>query len=303
MNNNSTWRFHNSNTISQTNTSQVVFEPDGNSAQRLYHVVAICIVHLFLCFTSLFGNFVTLIAIWKTSSLRSPANTLLSSLASTDFAIALIVQPFYIEYAISASSRIHRVVHNMLTSFLCSASFFTTTAIGVDRLLALQLHLRYESLVTQFRVRWAILFIWIVSALLATLPAWMSSYVYFKILVSVIMTLLVENFVVYLRIYLIVRRHQLQIQQQQHETNNSNIFSVKRLTKSAVSTFLVFILLLCCYAPFAVARIFVINGENISATISDSTSIILFLNSSLNPLLYCWRVREIRKAVKHIFCC
>ena len=267
-------------------------------------MIAFCAVNVFLCFTSLFGNFATLIAIWKTSSLHSPANTLLSSLAVSDFAVGLICHPLLITCVISASSRILWDAFNMLGSFLCFASFCTTTAIGVDRLLALQLHLRYESLVTQFRVCWVIFFIWVISAFLSSLVKWFFN-LYLKVLVSVIVTLLAGNFVVYLRLYSIVHRHQLQIQQQQHGVNNGNIFSVRRFKKSAVNTFLVFILLLCCYSPFAVATgILVVGGEKTCANVYKITStLIVLLNCSLNPLLYFWRVREIRTAIKHIVCC
>ena len=144
---------------------------------------------------------------------------------------------------------------------------------------------------TQSRVCWAIMFIWIISASGSSLQMWWSYYLFDKVLSSILVILLVGNFVAYLRIYLIVRCHQLQIQQQQHETNNINIFSVKRLKKSAVNTFLVFILLLVCYVPLAVSRTFISNGETISATVYELTGIIVLLNSSLNPLLYCWRVR------------
>ena len=112
------WLFHNSNTISQSNTSQVVCELDRISTRRLYHVVAICIVNVFLFVTSLFGNFAILIAVWKTSSLHSPANMLLSSLALTDFAVGLItIHLLFITYVISAFSSVHWLPLDILTSF------------------------------------------------------------------------------------------------------------------------------------------------------------------------------------------
>ena len=30
---------------------------------------------------------------------------------------------------------------------------------------------------------------------------------------------------------------------------------------------------------------------------------LVFLNSSLNPMLNCWRIRELRREIKHKFCC
>ena len=102
---------------------------------------------------------------------------------------------------------------SILGPFLSIASFFAVTAIGVDRLLALQLHLRYEAVVTPFRVTWVVIFIWVLSGIYASTKLWISNR-YDTISSAIIVWLLVGNFVVYLKIYLIVRRHQKQIQRQ-----------------------------------------------------------------------------------------
>lgn len=269
--------------------------------KELYFTIAILVVNVFLCPVALLGNLATLIAIWKTPSLGSPANTLLSSLAVSDFAVGLIVHPIFIARSslyISENS-IHSftvfMVFNIIAIFLCCASFLTVTAIGLDRLLAVQLHLRYSSAVTQFRVCWVIIFIRIFSAFFTSIQLWLTHL--FTVLVApAVVTLLVINFLIYWRIYLIVRRHRAQIQQLQL-TGNGNISRIKRIQRSALNTFLVYFLLLCCYSPFTIS----LKG-NVMRSLLDATGTIILLNSSLNPLLYCWRVREIHIAMKHIFC-
>ena len=189
------------------------------SEEEVYYTIATLAVNVFLCLVALFGNFATVIAIWRTPFLHSPANTFLSSLAVSDFAVGLIAHPIFI----ASLSSIHVsenlttpdilfVVFNIPTIFLCCASFLSITAIGLDRLLALQLHLRYQSTVTQFRVFWMITFIWVFSALFTSLQMWVT-FLFSILLPPTLLTLLVINFVVYCRIYAVVRRHQLQIQQ------------------------------------------------------------------------------------------
>ena len=139
--------------------------------------IAVCIIQAIFCFTALFGNSAILITIWKTSSLHSAANILLASLAVSDLAVGLIVQPLYIG---GIASRMETVfsLFNIVGTFLCIASFITITAIGIDRLLALQLHLRYHAVVTPFRVTVAVVFIWVISGIFASTSSWNFSVFY-----------------------------------------------------------------------------------------------------------------------------
>ena len=213
-----------------------------------YYTTAICVaVNVLLCFTSLFGNCAILITLWKTASLHSPANILLASLAVSDLAVGLVLQPFYITVLLNNFTNRFVIYFDIFTAFLCFASFCTTAAIGVDRLLALQLHLRYKAEVTPFRVTGVVSLIWVYSGLISSTRLWNTGLFYHALASSVFVVLLV-NFGVYLRIYTIARRHQLQIthQEQHHQGHDANIFW--KLQKSAVNTFLVYVVLLFCYA-------------------------------------------------------
>ena len=231
-----------------------------------------------------------------TCSLHSAAYILLTSLAVSDLAVGLLIQPLFKAVIQSGISTII-LVFNILVNFFCCASFFTITAITIDRLLVLQFHLRYHAVVTTSRVTGVVIFIWIFSGV-NTLLLFLSSRIYIVLSVMVI-GLLAGNFVVYFKIYLIARRHQRQIQHRhQLQASNENNIRVDRLTKTALNTFLVYILLLCCYLPYS----FVTLYGGVSPILYFTTVTLVFLNSSLNPLLYCWRDHEIRKAVKQLFC-
>ena len=252
-----------------------------------------------LCFTALIGNSAILITIWKTSSLHSAAYILLASLAVSDLTVGLVSHPLFIVKSLFDTFTVHLLL-NILGPFLSLASIITVTAIGVDRLLALQLNLRYEAEVTPFRVTLVVIFIWVLSGIFASVVLWMPNL--FDIISSdVIISLLVENFVVYMKIYLIVRRHQKQIQQQQQQATNTHITSVKRFKKTALNTFLVYILLVCCYIPQSLVVMAAVTGVGITSETYSITITFICLNSSLNPLLYCWRDREIRTSMKQLF--
>ena len=274
----------------------------GNSFLRfeeeLGFSIAICVFHVIICFAALFGNAAIILTILKTSSLHSAANILLGSLAVSDLAVGLISQPLYIGGLVCGIDTVFSLF-NIVGTFLSIASFFNVTAIGIDRLLVLQL-------VTPFRVTVVVSFIWIISGIFASTRSW-NSAVSYSAPTTTFICFLVGNFVVYLKIYLIVLRHQRQIQHQQQQVQqqqHNDIFRLARLKKTALNTFLVYIVLLCCYIPYSITiSIMAIAGVSLSPSVYVTTSTLVFLNSSLNPLLYCWRDREIRAAMKQLLRC
>ena len=270
------------------------------SERELNDKIIICVIQVILCLSALLGNSAILITLWKTSSLQTAANILLTSLAVTDLAVGLVGQPMFIAIMLSEEPTLKLILH-FLGPFLSIASFVTVTGIGVDRLLALQLHLRYRAMVTPFRATWVVIFIWIFSGVYASMELWISNLISDIVRLTIVVSLLVGNFVIYMKIYLVVRRHHSQIQQQQQQANNVSIFSMRRFKKTALNTFLVFILLLCCYMPQTVVVQMTVAGVNIAQRVSYITITLICLNSSLNPLLYCWRDRGIRTAVKQLF--
>ena len=66
--------------------------------------------------------------------------------------------------------------------------------------------------------------------------------------------------------------------------------------------------LVACYAPFIIVSLLrhtVLSGTTIHG-VWLFTATLVYSNSSLNPFLYCWKIREVRMAVKNTaktFCC
>ena len=197
-----------------------IFEFERYLENEFNYTTTISVTAIIIC-TTLIGNSAILITIWKTPSLHSAANILLSSLAVSDLAVGLIVQPLFIA---SVQCRIYSMFILYITSgtFFCIASFFTVTAIGLERLLALQLHLRYHAFVTPFRVTGVVIFIYFISGIVAGCSLWILRVFYIAPPIIYI-SLVAGNFVVYMKIYVIVRRHQRQIQN--HQGQQDDIFS------------------------------------------------------------------------------
>ena len=103
----------------------------------------------------------------------------------------------------------------------------------------------------------------------------------------------------YVRIYKVVKYHQNQIHSQ-NQLQNAQTREVLRQTKAACNALFVYFVFLVCYLPFLPSvTLHLTNTSEISFLIAKSASLFLIcLNSSLNPIVYCWRYREIRQIVK-----
>ena len=246
-----------------------------------YVIVSYLVVNVLLCFTALLGNCSILVTLWRTPSLHSMTNILLASLALSDFAVGLVVQPLYVTLLLKKDLHSRFLIaFTILTSFLCLVSFFTTAAIGVDRLLALQLHLRYQTVATPFRVAGLAVFIWVFCAFYSSTVLWLPK-LFYKGLPLMGFTLLAVNFATYLKIYLIVRRHQVKIAnlEVQRQGHHGNMFW--RLKKSALNKFLVFIVLVFCYTPRSLVAVLKEDAFSSAAEVNIITVVIVFLNSSI----------------------
>ena len=273
------------------------------------------IFNAFLCHTGIMLNSITIHAIRKTSSLPKPLKTLLMSLALSDFSVGLLVHPLYItllamnleqypENNTTLSNTYFAFIN--ISNFLSWASFFGVLALTVDRFLAIHLHLRYQEFVTHKRVVAVVILILVLSLVLLSFPSWILGifrpiYISIQILCFVILGILYGN------IYSTVRRHRNQIQslqvQQDEGQNREMMENVARLVKLAVGTFYVYLVFLLCYLPLISYNIIVIISGHTKIYSRDMfcySWTMMLLNSSLNPLIYCWKMRHIRRAVINI---
>ncbi|XP_078344260.1 melanocyte-stimulating hormone receptor-like [Oculina patagonica] len=270
-------------------------------------VIINCVLNAPLMLTSIIGNALVLAAILRTPSLRSPSFILLCSLAFSDLLVGFVVQPLYITYELTKNGTLYKVMTTMAFA-ACGVSLSTITAISVDRFLALHYHMRYPNLMNSYRAMVTSVTLWFISFLLSSITFWNMNVYYFTIAVSIPIFLLISS-VCYIGIYRIVRRHQIQIHVQQQTVesyNDENNQSMLRSTKNAKSTFIYFIVMILCYTPVFIAMTMLGIFHKELEDAWNLTDTLAFMNSSINPFLYCWRLRELRagvlKTVKQLFC-
>ncbi|XP_078350530.1 5-hydroxytryptamine receptor 1B-like [Oculina patagonica] len=84
----------------------------------------------------------------------------------------------------------------------------------------------------------------------------------------------------------------------QEKSNESCPLHIERYKKTVSSALWVHLTLLACYLPYSIVSGMKATTGETFAVAEGFTATLIFLNSSLNPVLYCWRIREVRQAVK-----
>ena len=246
--------------------------------------------------------------------LPKPLRTLLLSLAASDVGVGLLVQPLYISTLVSRlnQKRIDCISYKKLfaaMNFFCISSLLNVVTISVDRFLAVHLHLRYQELVTHKRVIAAVISIWLLSAIISSSVFWDPLLFSSQVIGLVIMTVcLIVVVIFYWRIYIVLKRHKnqiqgLQIQELQQGVQNGDLLNFLKLRKSALGTFYVCIVFLICYLPsYILSFLFLARLLSPISFYKASlyTTTLLFLNSSLNPVIYCWKMGSIRRTLVDI---
>ena len=251
------------------------------------------------------GNVLVLAAVWRNPSLRTPSTILLCSLAVSDLLVGFLVLPVNIAIAVielSLSSSYSRLsqASGVLIIQLCCVSLETMTAISVDRYLALRYHMRYPNLMTSKRAMYVAATFWCKNVILSLLSIWEKNAILLVVVVFVALCLFTSS-ITYSAIYRIVRHHQHQIHAQQQAVQSMNAEQNRNLQakKRALNAFIYYICMLLCYFPVAVSNlIWVTYKEDWNIILYFDT--IMFMNSAINPFLYIWRNREIRRAVLKI---
>ena len=284
------------------------YYPKASNVEELHSTyIANCVFNSVLSFAATMLNIVTIHAIRKTLSLPKTLKTLLLSLAVSDLGIGLFVQLFYTSILVkwlqkNIPSCITYTVFFFIAHLLTVASFFGVVAVTVDRFLAIHLHLRYREFVTPERVFAVVISIWVLGPFLSSMWLWIPSDTTKRVYITIGGLCFICGAIVYYRIYLVVRHHtnQIQVLQVQQELQNDEMTNIAGQRKSAVSTFHVYLVFLVCYLPQYCVGVtgLILSAPSTAFRVTGLFSQTLgYLNSSLNPVIYGWKMRHIRHAM------
>ena len=300
----------------QNDTPHQLFCSTGLTGEIHHQLTCLLVLNIFLSISAFLGNTLILAALQKESSLHPPSKLLLRSLATTDLCVGLISEPLHVTYWMSVVNEHWNICrYSLALGFIASylllaVSLLTLAAISVDRLLALLLGLRYRQVVTLKRTYAIVITFWVVSSVTATMYLWN-----FRITIwwshIVISLCLATSMFSYTKIFLTLRHHQTHAQDHLHQEQPSQTspLNIARYKKAVTSALWLQVTLACCYLPHGIMEALWSNYRLSSSVFlaRQCTFTLVYLNSSLNPILYCWKIREVRQAVKgtirQVLCC
>ena len=263
----------------------------------------LCILNASLSYSATILNVVAIYAIRKTSSLSKNLKTLLLSLAVSDLGVGLLAQSMFVAHVMDSkqnneTNESYNAIHIAClipTNFFTYASLFSITALCADRFLATHLHLRYQELVTYKRLATVVVSIWVISAFISLIRFRLPNimYVSFAVIQS---ACIVTATSLSVKLYLTIGRHINQIHVQQVAQNDQGE-SVQRKRKSAMASLYVYLVfIVCCLPNICVLLIIATNPERSNSLqhLQFYTLTLQFLNSTLNPLIYYWKMKDIQ---------
>lgn len=268
-------------------------------------LISLIVVNILQSIIAFLGNTLILVALRKESVLHSASKILFRCLATTDLCVGLISEPLIIVYWMSVVNerfdicRYAQVSIFVTGHLLCSVSLLTLTAIGVDRLIALLLGLRYRQVVTMKRTYSTVCAFWVVSFAGATMFFWKYEASLLYAAIGTITCLVILLFS-YTKIFLTLRHHQSSVQNGFFHANSTAPLNIARYKKAVYNALWLQLALVVCYLPYGIVVV-VMTKTGLSSSLYIARQValtLIMLNSSLNPVLYCLKIREIRQAVK-----
>lgn len=259
-------------------------------------------------------NGLILAAIWRKPSLRTPSYVLLAGLALTDLGTGLISQPIYVtnwliyllEPRMSDDKRPTVVISALsygFTSFFSSITIFLMTVMSIER----WLHMSRRSLISVRRAYYILVSLFLLAIPLTAFRvsktikqvATPSGDVAASLNMSLLLT---ATSIAYFKVFRIIRRHRQQI----CATQMTNSFAqtsinLTKYRKSVFSILYILVIFYVGYIPIIIStRISTVFINEVVVILLNVSSMFMFLSASLNPLLYMWRMSDIRTEVKFL---
>ncbi|XP_008824157.1 melanocortin receptor 5 [Nannospalax galili] len=271
-------------------------------------------VFLTLGLISLLENILVIGAIVKNKNLHSPMYFFVCSLAVADMLVStsnawetITIYLISNKHLVIADTFV-RHIDNIFDSMICIsvvASMCSLLAIAVDRYVTIFYALRYPVIMTTRRSGLIIACIWTfcTGCGIVFIIYYESTYVIIC-LISMFFTMLFLMVSLYIHMYVMARTHVKRIAAAPRYSSVRQRASMK----GAVTLAMLLGVFIVCWSPFFLHLILMIScPQNIYCSCFMSHFnmylILIMCNSAIDPLIYAFRSREMRKTFKEIICC
>lgn len=265
--------------------------------------IIICILNGLLALPTTILNFLLILSILTTPTLRRPSYMMICALAVSDFGVGLLIQPLYITRKVTFMLKDYETyclllkTGNVAVHIICSPSFLIVTGIGLDRYLAISLKTSYNTKVTNKVVLKYLAFALAVAVGITTTRVHATKPKYMIIPAIYMCFILMIILWCYFKSLKQLRSIQQPISRED-STDTSNLPRVSTHRRVLSTLMMIVVSLFCCYIPFvSVVIVMAAFGRSREFMIAWEVSLtLLFLNSLTNPILHFSRLKELRQA-------
>ncbi|XP_053342729.1 trace amine-associated receptor 13c-like [Clarias gariepinus] len=286
----------------------------------LLYMCSAAVVLLTVC-----GNLLVIISVLHFKQLHTPSNTLVLSLAVSDFLVGALVMLPELIWAIESCwifGRNFCISFSLISGFLMDQSFYNIALIAIDRYLALSNPFLYTNKITR-RATCTVIYsncclcLTYITAIYYFNGGFMSfamcpgECVYFlneacsiiDLVVSFIFPLSVI-IILYTRVFVIAKKHATAIREVNNhtrpKTQKITSHSMKSERKAAKVLGILVSVFLLCLLPYFIYSLLLGNVIEVKVETFQKVLIMLYLNSTINPIIYALFYPWFRRCIKLI---
>ncbi|XP_062857136.1 trace amine-associated receptor 13c-like [Trichomycterus rosablanca] len=287
-------------------------ERPGSPAVYILLYVSAAIVVLL----TLGGNLLVIISVFHFKKLHTPTNMLVLSLAISDFLIGALVMPQLLIWTIESCWIIGQrfcISFSLSTTFLTSISIYNVVLIAVDRYFALSNPFLYMNKVSVMRINVVIVINWCVLMVYSFVLLYFNGNVtnwtkcpetcliimneVWSVIDLVLMFISPCSVIIilYSGVFVIAKKHATAIRELSKQTRSqTHTESMKSERKAAKVLGILVSVFMACLLPYFIYS-FVGEAQYVQKSI-----IIIYLNSTINPVIYALFYPWFRRCIKII---
>lgn len=248
------------------------------------------------------ANTLVCVTILKNPSLRKRQNYLILNLAVGDLVLTAAGMPLYAVYTVGEMDRTCVNIVSRLRGFNLNfsivVSLLTLCAISIERLAVIVWPLKYRNIINNQRLVVAIAISWIVSSIygivIATDLHTHSNLVY-RVFTLVSLTGMALCYIIIVLCYVIILIKSIRMTYERRALAPSHHDNTDR--RVALTVAMIIVLFTVTWSPFVFFRFFAGYQDRLWLKVSE---LLALSNSAFNSIIYFFRTKEYRVALRHL---